>query len=84
MIEGKPRESLIFYDNAIEVSAHLPKLILNISLQVTPGMDINDPFKKSFGGKFSKLWTQGYNGFIQAPKKALQLLWKTNRPKTTF
>ena len=59
MIEGKPRESLIFYDNAIEVSTQPPKLTHNILLQVTPGMDINDPFKKSFGGKFLKLSTPG-------------------------
>ena len=37
MIEGRPRQSLVLYENPIEI---------------TGGMDPNDPFKKSFGGKF--------------------------------
>jgi hypothetical protein len=36
MIEGRPRQSLVLYENPIEI---------------TGGMDPNDPFKKSFGGK---------------------------------
>jgi hypothetical protein len=36
MIEGRPRQSLVLYENPIEI---------------TGGIDPNDPFKKSFGGK---------------------------------
>ena len=36
MIEGRPRESLVQYENPIEISA---------------GQDPADPFKKSFGAK---------------------------------
>ena len=40
MIEGRPRESLVLYDNPIEVAA---------------GMDLNqmNPHRKSFGSKLS-------------------------------
>ena len=40
MIEGRPRQSLVLYENPIEI---------------TGGMDPNDPFKKSFGGKYCSL-----------------------------
>jgi hypothetical protein len=40
MIEGRPRQSLVLYENPIEI---------------TGGMDPNDPFKKSFGGKCDSL-----------------------------
>jgi hypothetical protein len=36
MIEGRPRESLVQYDNPIEISS---------------GFDMGDSFKKSFGSK---------------------------------
>ena len=36
MLEGKPRESLVQYDNPIEISS---------------GFDIGDSFKNSFGSK---------------------------------
>jgi hypothetical protein len=36
MIEGRPRESLVDYENPIEISG---------------GVDMSDPFKKSFGAK---------------------------------
>ena len=40
MIEGRPRESLVLYDNPIEVDA---------------GMDVSaNPHKKSFGSKCGK------------------------------
>ena len=38
MIEGRPRESLVQFENPIEISA---------------GQDPNDPFKKSFGNRFA-------------------------------
>ena len=47
MIEGRPRESLVQYENPIEVSrlsVHQP-----VPLQISGGQDPNDPFKKSFG-----------------------------------
>mmetsp|Transcript_16256 Transcript_16256/g.25138 ORF Transcript_16256/g.25138 Transcript_16256/m.25138 type:complete len:163 (+) Transcript_16256:31-519(+) len=40
MIEGRPRESLVQYENPIEISG---------------GYDANDPFKKSFGAKKQQL-----------------------------
>ncbi len=40
MIEGRPRESLVQFDNPIEISS---------------GFDMGDPFKKSFGPKRQQL-----------------------------
>ena len=47
MIENRPRESLVQYENPIEVSS-----ISNFNIQISGGFDVGDPFKKSFGKLF--------------------------------
>jgi hypothetical protein len=66
MIEGRPRESLVQYENPIEVTTTYSLK----PLQISAGQDPKDPFKKTFGCK-SLL-----NLFISheiASKKAIQL-----------
>ena len=50
MIEGRPRESLVQYENPIEVSLDR-EMFINPSLskiQISGGQEM-DPFKKNFG-----------------------------------
>ena len=55
MIEGRPRESLVQYENPIEVSNPNTKeeySTIYFDLQISGGHDM-DPFKKSFGKYFT-------------------------------
>ena len=54
MIEGRPRESLVLYENPMEVSINqiiLPSqtLIILFAFQVSEGMDPLNPMRRTFG-----------------------------------
>ena len=49
MQEGRPRESLVLFDTPIEIG---------------PSSDINDPFKRSFGGKHKLNLTDWYSTLL--------------------
>ena len=53
MIEGRPRESLVQYENPIEVGITIEGSCFII--QISAGQDPRDPFKKTFGCKLFRM-----------------------------